>query len=118
MNINVSFDDVSIAEIVAWTYFSGTKTGRTYLYESGKIATSYAAQQLQLTGRTFVTQPVKAALKSGTKKAMQTAAVRVAPPLAMLVLGGVAFNAIGNTAAVQKTGHIGNPGVLGMGGTL
>ena len=118
MNINVSFDDVSIAEIVAWTYFSGTKTGRTYLYESGKIATSYAAKQLQLTGRTFVTQPAKAALKSGTKKAMQTAAVRVAPPLAMLVLGGIAFNAIGNTVAVQKTGHIGNPGVLGMGGTL
>jgi len=118
MNINVSFDDVSIPEIVAWTYFSGTKTGRTYLYESGKIATSYAAKQIQLTARTFVTQPAKTALKSGAKKAMQTAAVRVAPPLAILVIGGIAFNAVGNTAAVQKTGHIGNPGVLGMGGTL
>lgn len=118
MNINVRFDDVSIAEIVAWTYFSGTKTGRTYLYESGKIATSYAAKQLQLTGRTFVTQPAKAALKSGAKRVAQAALVRTAPPLAILVVGGLAFNAIGNTAAVQKTGHIGNPGVLGMGGTL
>ena len=66
----------------------------------------------------LVTQPAKAALKSGAKKVAQGALVRAAPPLAVLVAGGIAFNAIGHTAAVQKTGHIGNPGVLGMGGTL
>lgn len=110
--------EFKISEIVAWTYFAGTKTGRNYIYESGKIATSYAAKQLQLTARTFVTQPAKAALKSGARKATQAALVRVAPPVAALVVGGIVFNAIGNTAAVQKTGHIGNPGVLGMGGTL
>ncbi len=108
----------SIAEFAAWTYFAGTKTGRNYLFESGKIAKSYAAKQLRLTARTFVVEPSKRALKSGAKKAIQGSIVRVAPPLAILVVGGMAFNAVGNTAAVQKTGHIGNPGVLGMGGTL
>lgn len=116
-NIDASIE-FKISEIAAWTYFAGTKTGRNYIYESGKIATSYAAKQLQLTAKTFVTQPAKAALKSGARKATQAALVRAAPPLAILVAGGIAFNAIGNTAAVQKTGHIGNPGVLGMGGTL
>lgn len=116
-NIDASIE-FKISEIAAWTYFAGTKTGRNYIYESGKIATSYAAKQLQLTAKTFVTQPAKAALKSGARKATQAALVRVAPPLAVLVVGGIAFNAIGNTHAVQTTGHIGNPGVLGMGGTL
>jgi len=108
----------SVAEFAAWTYFAGSKTGRRYLYESGKIAKSYAAKQLQLTARTFIVEPAKVALKSGAKKAIQGTIVRAAPPLAVLVVGGMAFNAVGNTAAVQKTGHIGNPGVLGMGGTL
>ena len=73
---------------------------------------------MQLTARTFVTQPAKAGLRSGAVKAVGSGLVRAAPPVAVLVAGGIAFNAIGNTAAVQKTGHIGNPGVLGMGGTL
>ena len=115
INTEVSF---KISEFAAWTYFAGTKTGRSYLWESGKLAKSYAAQQLRLTGRTFVVEPGKAAIKSGARKAVQGTLVRAAPPLAVLVVGGIAFNAIGNTAAVQKTGHIGNPGVLGMGGTL
>ena len=108
----------SIPEFVAYTYFAGTKTGKRYLYESGKIATSYAAKQMQLTARTFIVEPGKTALKSGAKRAIQGAIVRAAPSIAILVVGGMAFNAVGQTAAVQKTGHIGNPGVLGMGGTL
>jgi len=110
--------EFTIPEFVAYSYFAGTKTGKKYLYESGKIAKSYAAKQLQLTGRTFVTQPAKSAIRSGAARAISKSMIRASPPLAMLVLGGIAFNAIGNTAAVQKTGHIGNPGVLGMGGTL
>lgn len=115
INTEVSF---KVSEVAAWTYFAGTKTGRNYLYESSKIARSYAAKQLQLTARTFLIEPGKAVIKSGARKAIQGTVVRAAPPLAVLVVGGIAFNAIGNTAAVQKTGHIGNPGVLGMGGTL
>ena len=110
--------EFSIPEFVAYTYFAGTKTGKRYLYESGKIATSYAAKQLQLTAQTFVTQPAKAGLRSGAAKAVKSGLVRAAPGIAVLATGAIAFNAIGNTAAVQKTGHIGNPGVLGMGGTL
>lgn len=114
-NVKIEF---SIPEFVAYTYFAGTKTGKRYLYESGKIAGSYVAKQMQLTGRTFVTQPAKAGLRSGASKAVGSGFVRAAPGIAMLTIGAIAFNAIGNTAAVQKTGHIGNPGVLGMGGTL
>jgi hypothetical protein len=110
--------EFTIPEFVAYSYFAGTKTGKKFLFESGKIATSYAAQQIQLTGHTFVTQPAKVAFRSGARKAIQSGVIRASPPLAMLVVGGIAFNAIGNTSAVQKTGHIGNPGVLGMGGTL
>lgn len=117
VDINTTIE-FKITEVVAWTYFAGTKTGRKYIYESSRIATSYAAKQLQLTGRTFITEPAKQVVKSGATRATQTLAVRVAPPLAVLVVGGIAFNAVGNTAAVQKTAHIGNPGVLGMGGTL
>lgn len=110
--------EFTIPEFVAYSYFAGTKTGKKYLFESGKIATSYAAKQMQLTARTFVTQPAKSAIRSGAVKAVAKSMIRASPPLAVLVVGGIAFNAIGNTAAVQKTGHIGNPGVLGMGGTL
>ena len=110
--------EMGIGAFTAWTYFATTKTGSKFIQQSGKIAGSYAAQQLSLMGHTFVVEPGKAALKSGARKAIQSGIVRASPPLAMLVVGGLAFNAIGNTAAVQKTGHIGNPGVLGMGGTL
>jgi len=110
--------EMGIGAFTAWTYFATTKTGSKFIHDSGKLALSYAAKQLQITGRTFVKVPVKTALKSGARKAIQSGVVRASPPLAMLVVGGLAFNAIGNTAAVQKTGHIGNPGVLGMGGTL
>ena len=73
--------EFSIPEFVAYTYFAGTKTGKRYLYESGKIATSYAAKQLQLTAQTFVTQPAKAGLRSGAAKAVKSGLVRAAPPI-------------------------------------
>lgn len=111
--ITVEFE---IHEFVAYSYFAGTKTGKKYLFESGKLATSYAAQQLRLTSKMFLAPPVAAG------RTVVSAGVRglvtSTPTLAALVVGGIAFNAIGNTHAVQTAGHIGNPGVLGMGGTL
>lgn len=112
-DIKIEFE---MHEFIAYTYFAGTKTGKKYLFESGKLATSYAAQQLRLTSKMFLAPPVAAG------RTVVSAGVRglvtSTPTVAALVIGGIAFNAIGNTAAVQKTGHIGNPGVLGMGGTL
>ena len=100
MTIKIEF---SIPELVAYTYFASTKTGKKYLYESGKIATSYAAKQISLTTRTFLTQPVKTGLKSGATKAAKAGVVRATPGIAVLIVGGIAFNAVGNTAAVQRT---------------
>ena len=120
VNINVTkmTVEMGIGAFLAYTYFATTKTGSHFLRESGKLATSYAAKQLQLTGRTFGTAPIKAVARSGaTRRAVTAVAVRT-PAIGALVIGGLAFNAIGNTHAVQKVGHIGNPGVLGMGGSL
>ena len=110
--------EMGIGAFVGYTYFATSKTGSKFIRESMKIAGSYAAKQLQLTGRTFVTQPAKATLRAGATRAAGGFVIAQTPTIATLVIGGIAFNAIGNTAAVQKTGHIGNPGVLGMGGTL
>lgn len=110
--------EMGIGAFAAYTYFATSKTGSKFIRESGKIATSYAAKQLQLTGRTFLTTPAKTVVKSGVTRAAGGFMVAQIPSVAVLVIGGIAFNAVGNTAAVQKTGHIGNPGVLGMGGTL
>lgn len=117
VNVDTTIE-LSLGEFVGFTFFAGSKTGRKYLFESGKLATSYAAKQLQLTGRMFLAEPAKSVAKKTAMKAAKTAIVRAAPPVAVLVTGGLIFNAIGNTNAVQKVGVIGNPGVLGMGGTL
>lgn len=110
--------NMSAAEFVAYTYFAGTKSGKKYLYESGKLAKSYAAKQLRLTGRMFLIDLPKEAARTAVGKAAKSSVVRATPPLAALVVGGLVFNAIGNTHAVQTVGHMGSPGVLGMGGTL
>ena len=117
MNIDTKIE-LSLQELVAFTFFAGSKTGQKYLFESGKLATSYAAKQLQLTGRTFLVEPTKAVARKAATKAARAAVVRAAPPVAVLVTGAIVFNAIGNTHAVQTVGHMGSPGVLGMGGTL
>jgi hypothetical protein len=113
---------MSVEEFIAYNAafqgLIGTKTGRKYLYEVGRI-TSYAGKELtKLTVSTFVTEPAKRAIKSAAAKAAKKAVVRVAPPVATLVTGGIVFNAIGNTRANQQVGHIGYVGALGMGGTL
>jgi len=110
--------NMSATEFVAYTYFAGTKSGKKYLYESGKLAKSYAAQQLRLTGRMFLVDLPKEAARTAVAKAAKSSVVRATPPVAVLVVGGLIFNAIGNTHAVQTVGHMGSPGVLGMGGTL
>ena len=110
--------NMSAAEFAAYTYFAGTKTGKKYLYESGKLAKSYAGKQLRLTGRTFLVDLPREAARTAVGKAAQSSFVRATPPLAILITGGLVFNAIGNTHAVQKVGHIGSVGALGMGGTL
>ena len=110
--------NMSAAEFVAYTYFAGTKSGKKYLYESGKLAKSYAAKQLRLTGRMFLVDLPKEAARTAVGKAAKSSVVRASPPVAALVVGGLIFNAIGNTHAVQTAGHISNPGVMGMGGTL
>lgn len=110
--------NMSAGEFVAYTYFAGTKSGKKYLYESGKLAKSYAAKQLRLTGRMFLVDLPKEAARSAVGKAAQSSLVRAAPPLGILITGGLIFNAIGQSHAVQTVGHIGSPGVMGMGGTL
>ena len=110
--------NMSAAEFVAYTYFAGTKSGKKYLYESGKLAKSYAAKQLRLTGRSFLIDFPLEISKTAVGKAAKSSVVRAAPPVATLVTGAIVFNAIGNTHAVQKAGHLSSPGVLGMGGTL
>lgn len=110
--------ELSLSELVAFTFFAGSKTGQKYIFDSGKLATSYAAKQLQLTGRTFLVEPTKSIARKAATKTAQAALVRAAPPVATLVTGAIVFNAIGNTHAVQTAGHLGSPGVLGMGGTL
>ena len=109
---------MSATEFVAYTYFAGTKSGKKYLYESSKLASSYAAKQLRLTGRMFLRDLPLEISKTAVGKAAKSSVVRATPPVAALVVGGIAFNAIGNTRAVQQVGHIGNVGALGMGGTL
>jgi hypothetical protein len=110
--------ELSVQELIAFTFFAGSKTGQKYLYESGKLATSYAAKQLALTGRTFVVEPAKAISKKAATRALGSAVVRATPPAATLVTGALIFNAIGNTHAVQQAGHIVPGRVMGMGGTL
>lgn len=110
--------EFTVPELVAYTYFAGTRTGKKYLFESGKIATSYAAKQLALTARTFGTDPASRAVRSPVTKAVVGSVVRAAPALSTLVVGGAIFNAIGNTHAVQTAGHIMPAGVMGMGGTF
>ena len=110
--------NMSATEFVAYTYFAGTKSGKKYLYESGKLAKSYAAKQMRLTGRMFLVDLPKEVARTAVGKAAKSSVVRATPPVAALVTGGLIFNAIGNTRAVQQVGHIGNVGALGMGGTL
>ena len=110
--------NMSAAQFAAYTYFAGTKSGKAYLYESGKLAKSYAAKQLRLTGRMFLVDLPKEVARTAVGKAAKSSVVRATPPVAVLVTGGLIFNAIGNTHAVQQVGHIGNVGALGMGGTL
>lgn len=109
---------MSATEFVAYTYFAGTKSGKKYLYESGKLAKSYASKQLRLTARMFLVDLPKEAARTAVGKAAKSSVVRATPPVATLVVGGLIFNALGNSHAVQTAGHIANPGVMGMGGTF
>ena len=110
--------NMSAAEFVAYTYFAGTKSGKKYLYESGKLAKSYAAKQLRLTGRMFLVDLPREAARTAVGKAAKSSVVRATPSVAVLVTGGIIFNAIGNTTAVQTAGHVVPAGVMGMGGTF
>ena len=110
--------EMGLGSFVAYSFWATTKSGKYVIRGTGKFAANYAAQQLKLTGYHFLQLPVQTAAKSSTVRAVAGGVLRSSPALATLVVGGIAFNAIGNTHAVQTAGHIGNPGVLGMGGTL
>ena len=110
--------EMGIGTFVAYSYFATTESGKYIIRGAGKFAANYAAQQLRKTGYTFLQYPVKHVVR-GTK--VRTAlSILKKPQLAGLVVGAIAFHAVGQTTAVQKTAHIGyNHGsVLGMGGTL
>lgn len=111
--------EMGIGAFIGWTYFVGTKKGKLVVYESGKLAGTYVGRQLLLLGREFVYSPAKGVLRSRAAVGSGGFVVAKAPRLALLVVGGLAFNAIGHTHANQTAGHIAHPGsVLGMGGTL
>jgi len=111
--------EMGIGSFVAYSYFATTETGKYIIRGTGKFAANYAAQQLRLTGYHFIQLPVETARKSSTVRAVAGGVIRSTPALATLVVGGLAFNAIGHTHANQTAGHIHHPGsVLGMGGTL
>ena len=95
--------ELSVKELVAFTFFAGSKTGQKYLYESGKIALDYTAKQLALTGRTFVADPVKKAATSTAARRLAVGAVRQVPTLALATGLGIAVHAYGQTSLGQMT---------------
>jgi hypothetical protein len=94
--------EMDVKELVAFTFFAGSKTGQKYLYESGKIAADYVGKQLALTGRTFVTQPAKKALTSTAARRAAVGVVTRVPTLAAATGAAVLVHAYGQTAIGQK----------------
>ena len=47
--------EMGIGSFVAYSYFATTEIGGKFIRNTGKFAVSYAAQQLRLTGYTFLT---------------------------------------------------------------
>jgi hypothetical protein len=101
MKIDTSIE-MSMKELIAYTYFASSKKGQKYIFDSAKLAGSYAAKQAGLTARTFVGDPVKGFAKSSLGRGMAVGAVRAAPPLALAVGYGIAVHAIGQTHIGQK----------------
>jgi hypothetical protein len=93
--------EMDVKELVAFTYFAGSKTGQKYLYESGKIALDYAGKQLALTGRTFVADPVKKVATSTATRRAAVGVVRQVPTLALATGYAMAIHAIGQTSVGQ-----------------
>ena len=101
VNIDTTIE-LSIQELIAFTYFASSKKGQKYIYDSSKLAGSYAAKQLGLTARTFVTEPIKGAAKSALGRGVAAGVVRAAPPLALAVGYGIAVHSLGQTHIGQK----------------
>ncbi len=101
MRLNTSIE-MDAKELIAYTYFASSKKGRKYIYDSSKLAGSYAAKQAGLTARTFVTDPIKGAAKSALGRGIAAGVVRAAPPLALAVGYGIAVHSLGQTHIGQK----------------
>ena len=101
MKIDTSIE-MSMKELIAYTYFASSKKGQKYIFDSAKLAGSYAAKQAGLTARTFVTDPLKGAAKSTLGRGMAAGVVRAAPPLALAVGYGIAVHSLGQTHVGQK----------------
>jgi hypothetical protein len=95
--------EMDVKELVAFTFFAGSKTGQKYLYESGKIALDYTAKQLALTGRTFVADPVKKVVTGTVARSAAVGVVRQVPVIALATGLGIAVHAYGNTSLGQMT---------------
>lgn len=101
MKLNTSIE-MDAKELIAYTYFASSKKGRKYIYDSSKLAGSYAAKQAGLTARTFVGDPIKGFAKSSLGRGMAAGVVRAAPPLALAVGYGIAVHSLGQTHIGQK----------------
>ena len=95
--------ELSVKELVAFTFFAGSKTGQKYLYESGKIALDYTAKQLALTGRTFVADPVRKAATSTASRRLAAGIVTRVPTIAAATGAGMILHAYGQTSVGQMT---------------
>jgi hypothetical protein len=101
MKLSTSIE-MDVKELIAYTYFASSKKGQKYIYDSSKLAGSYAAKQAGLTARTFVTEPIKGAAKSALGRGIAAGTVRAAPPLALAVGYGIAVHSLGQTHIGQK----------------
>ena len=101
MRLNTSIE-MDVKELIAYTYFASSKKGQKYIYDSAKLAGSYAAKQAGLTARTFLVEPAKGVARSALGKGVAAGVVRAAPPLALAVGYGIAVHAIGQTHIGQK----------------
>ena len=95
--------ELSVQELVAFTFFAGSKTGQKYLYDSSRLAASYLGKQLALTGRTFVGDPVRKAATSTAARRLAVGTVRQVPTLALATGLGLAVHAYGQTSLGQMT---------------
>jgi hypothetical protein len=101
MRLNTSIE-MDAKELIAYTYFASSKKGRKYIYDSSKLAGSYAAKQAGLTARTFLVEPAKGVARGALGRGVAAGAVRAAPPLALAVGYGIAVHSLGQTHIGQK----------------